>query len=496
MINHIQNISLEEAHNRLQQVQSSIEKIEKYVPQLGNQNEEALHGIDPLQASSKVKATLPIAKKKEDQKKDTERVPQMMAQRQFNYKNCNRISDQWAILIEELQNIQSYQIILSPLKENNNKQMVLDLEVAVETNRMDKSKLIVGNVLSWIVPGLVENYQSSKHNDYISIRLQMKTSEFQNDNNYKVSSSIENLECYFCGSNLLIKSIDRIIPLPSGHWEEITDYLLCYPGQPVVDFGKTSVPIRAAWEDVSVWVLHPEDIEAVSVLESVEPYGTFVSQDSQSSFSWLPAPVGNEDDQDIQTICCNYCCAPLGIATQQGYHVYKHRLSNDELSLSVSKFVAFQLKRYAESQAVYTFIVVPGHGLKSNEECLLLHILSWDTCRYDLTTGYRIPIVKLIYQRLSQLPLLHFDEAADLTSWTWGGLDLCCVPGVGASNNRSKAKSVTLTLDSSEWESLEAQLSASSRLFPKDIVDATVLVKLGRDVSVSEDVGLTTLDLH
>jgi len=512
MIDHVQKLSVEEAHIRLQQVQDSIEKFEKYIPTLDNRDDEPLHDVPPslAQVSSKGEETVSAPKKTKEKQEFTEKASQFFdspAQQQTRphlvqteieskkekqtISNIMTVDEQWAVSIEELANLKSYQIILSPLTILGDNPMLSNLEVSFETDNRE-TQLKVGNIFFWALPGLVENYRASKQTDYLSIRLQMDNSEFDNDINYKISGSLEKMECTFCSSNLLTKSINRVVPLPSGHWEEITDYLLCYPGQPIVDFGKTIVPTGAAWEDASVWVLHPEDIDTVAVLKSVDPYGTLVSPKTSSSFSWLPAH-SNAGDEEIATLCCNYCCAPLGIATQQGYHLYKHRLSNGCLSLSVARFVAHQLKRYAESQAIFTFVVIPSSDSKLNEGCLLLHILSWDNCRIGLTTGSRIPAVKLIYQQLSQLPAFHFDEVADLTSWTWGGLDLCCAPGAGT--NTSKAKSVTLSLDFKEWKELSDQLIESFQLFPKEIVDATVLVKLGKGVS-GDNIGLAMLDLH
>jgi HECT-like Ubiquitin-conjugating enzyme (E2)-binding/MYND finger len=42
---------------------------------------------------------------------------------------------------------------------------------------------------------------------------------------------INSLQCRFCGLSLLPQgSVDRVLPLPTGYWDEVADYLICYSG--------------------------------------------------------------------------------------------------------------------------------------------------------------------------------------------------------------------------------------------------------------------------
>jgi hypothetical protein len=45
------------------------------------------------------------------------------------------------------------------------------------------------------------------------------------------ADEVNRLQCRFCDQPLLAsKAIERVLPLPSGYWEEIADYLICYNG--------------------------------------------------------------------------------------------------------------------------------------------------------------------------------------------------------------------------------------------------------------------------
>jgi hypothetical protein len=203
--------------------------------------------------------------------------------------------------------------------------------------------------------------------------------------------------------------------------------------------------------------------------------------------------------------------------------LYKHRLllSQEQdtaptAAAAVPIFIANELKRYAESQAIFTFVVVAASSSSQHNKdkisCLLLHVMSWDSTMLAVMGGREEPsptanassqqkkkrVVKLIYEESSQLPAFHHEETAsdDITSWTWGGLDLCCDPGDASSTTTTKAKSVVLTLEEDEFAELVDSIRSSPYYFPQQVVDATIMVKLGiKEARSKAAVGMAALDL-
>ena len=234
------------------------------------------------------------------------------------------------------------------------------------------------------------------------------------------------------------------------------------------------------------------------------------------------------------TLCCSQCCTTLGFASLENVEacrLFKHRLSSmirDEKSQGMMKnalsqntcasFLAKDMIRYAESQAVFTFVITagrvdgsgPGEGLDKNDgnECLLLKILSWDTvvacssCPENdrrstpLTRG-----IKVIYEFVDNYEdkiggsSVKADSIDDIMSWTWGGVDLCCPPlatnktnhqGTGDEQTQAASPefglaSVQIFLTEEELLQVKKDLLASSTLFSETVSTSTLLLKLGAD---------------
>jgi len=173
--------------------------------------------------------------------------------------------------------------------------------------------------------------------------------------------------------NRIIRSVFH---LPSGHWDEITDYLTCYDGQPAIDFSLVSNVAQKgkAYEDEALLVLNKQDLSNVCVL-AVDGYGeqdgsgevgdgdgdgdsgdeqvnedgtnndnntnTTTSPDSNRWSDQLAAIDGGGKDVTFRgkrewrdavggaTICCNVCCSTLGYASftdPDTCRLLKHRL--------------------------------------------------------------------------------------------------------------------------------------------------------------------------
>lgn len=211
------------------------------------------------------------------------------------------------------------------------------------------------------------------------------------------------------------------------------------------------------------------------------------------------------------TLCCSQCCAVLGFASltsPETFRLLKHRLSvkNDmqwNRLHSCASFVAHEIARYAESKAIYTFVVsVRSEGMASSAKelptCILLKLLSWDT-RQAKSIDSRVveqtdildfkPVVRVIYEiandreAAASMP----DDTNDPMAWTWGGVDLCCLPdgtprfqkNVPESTQQPSAASVRLWLSQEEWDELHQSLLDSSKYFSKAVTEAMILIKLG-----------------
>lgn len=482
-------LPLEEAQRRFQQTQATIEELEKVVSadEMGESTpshenpREVVPPSEPLLPkplapellAPKPLASHPLAPKPLAPKR---LVPKPLAPHPPVPKppqRCTRMTlhPDWCGSVEEMPHLNSYQITLKPRSME-----FLDnvADVHFEQLSNDATKVTVGDIFSWKLAVPVQDYRVVRLSDTLSIRLQCQADAFL-DPIFSLASPtqvIEQVECKSCSTKLLSHPINRVVPLPSGYWEEITDYIICYPGDPAVNFGTTVVPKESAWEDASVWVLHPDSLgEAAATLQTVDPYGTRLT----TSESWQP------EGRQVESLCCSYCCAPLGVVTNQGFHLYKHRLGSG----SVPIFVANELKRYAESQAIFTFVVATS----SSPRCLLLHVVSWDS--HMIADGIRSRVVKVIYEEAPHLPKLEQQED-DLTSWTWGGLDLCCAPGASF---ETKQKFVILTLDNDEWNELCKCITSDDNkyCFSQEVVNATVLVKLGQ--ASTGKAGLVAMDL-
>eukprot|EP00985_Skeletonema_marinoi_P033100 scaffold40450_cov219-Skeletonema_marinoi.AAC.1 len=99
------------------------------------------------------------------------------------------------------------------------------------------------------------------------------------------STDINHLFCRNCQSPIIThnnnnSTIQSVLPLPSGYWDDIEDYLICYDGQANVDFNTSTMnAIRhVALEDDAVIVLHKDDVNeggggGVCTTRNVKGYG-------------------------------------------------------------------------------------------------------------------------------------------------------------------------------------------------------------------------------
>jgi hypothetical protein len=395
---------------------------------------------------------------------------------------------------------------------------------------------------------------------------------------------INHLSCRNCHSPIINKTnnnntknknnstIQSVLPLPSGYWDDIEDYLICYDGQANVNFNTSTMnAIRhVALEDDAVLVLHKEDIieggcgsgGVCTTRDNVKGYGEHsavllgrrrkdngasemiptASSSSSSSQLWQDksAMKGNKGN----TVTCSKCCSTLGFVSGHDLNtlrLYKHllhcgnppppsSLSSSSLKddtknvfskYTCASFLAREMVRYAENEAIYTFIVGVsdendwtrlGSSMKKSCECVLLHMLSWDSALVGVDGGKMSggdvirfeKVLKVIFDITTdrgQHSSGQEDDNDGTNKWTWGGIDLCCPPSMGDdnnededvsqtavamsqrqqtnNNNNNKATSVRIYLSTQEYSELKSRLTTGSEYFSEVVKDAIVMSKLG-----------------
>ncbi|KAL7535267.1 hypothetical protein ACHAXR_006382, partial [Thalassiosira sp. AJA248-18] len=328
--------------------------------------------------------------------------------------------------------------------------------------------------------------------------------------------------------------IQSVLPLPAGYWDDISDYLICYDGQATVDFtsSSTSAIPKIALEDDAILVLHKQDlaegggVRAVGVKGYGEHSSDHLNNGSRTGASQAWKDKSAVKGERAKTVTCANCFSTLGFVSDHDintYRLYKHLLdcgtpasggkaAVDEFSkkYSCGSFLAREMVRYAESEAVYTFIVGISDEndwtrVHNSGEYILLRILSWDTpmaavgglsnhSAKDDSVLHRADfqkVVKVIFEETT-------DKRSELTTvnddpleWTWRGTDFCCLPPVGSNSEslgfdevadaalQTKASSIRIFFSKQEWSELRDALICGSHYFSETVKDAVVMTKLG-----------------
>ncbi len=365
--------------------------------------------------------------------------------------------------------------------------------------------------------------------------------------------------------------IKSVLPLPSGYWDDISDYLMCYDGQASVDFTSSSTCAIAtmALEDDAILVLHRSDLDVmggVCVLDALGGgYGERITMGGYGKHDIAngsgSGDVGEGGGTSFRkwkdraaihgiksTATCASCYSTLGYVSgyeNDTFRLYKHLLDcgkelDDDGSLrnvcgddvlkgrggvfshyTCATFLARELVRYAESDAIYTFIVAISDvndwtrmGRNNPGEYILLRTLGWDTPMSTVTGCTRLDdpaegnisgdlinfqlnfrkVVKVIFEVVTNGNVLtssRIDNGDSLMEWTWGGIDFCCPPPrLTSSSNadslvddelakQKRASSVGIFLSEREWCELKHALYRSSDYFTQTVSDAIVTTKLG-----------------
>lgn len=478
----------------------------------------------------------------------------------------------WQCLVERLQHVSCYSITLTETRDMKREHTkIVKVEVDLHSVGESMTSVRVCDEASDILVSLslpdrifVGEQGSRPFVDQLdgSISLRLPYGDRKSDEKWAIlddgddlvlstthNSIVENLprlSCRSCAHNLLASDADvrEYFRLPIGCWDDVADYLTCYEGQPALDLGIKSMTIHrgTALDDESVLVLHKDDLGCNVCVLAISGYGDAENDRSEPS-SRLADPDVIKDGAGYRglrrwsdsvggaTICCSNCCAPIGFASLENpvaCRLFKHRLSTTEqrkrpqrperetvvtrdifAKNTCASFLAKDMVRYAESQAVYTFVVTDGRSRTGNEQaCLLLKLLSWDTLvatslgqedRSVVTSCFRKG-VKVIYKSVEDFSSAFGSGAGedDISSLTWGGIDLCCPPMPSRKASR-KAKvdkendensetevnyssaSVQIFLTSDEFAEVIKVIHQNASYFSKTVTQASLTMKLGKD---------------
>ena len=149
---------------------------------------------------------------------------------------------EWSYVVEEMPNISSYQCTLWPEK-GKRIPGPNDILLSTQQNRHGNTVVTLHSdemaIFSAQFPGRLEAPAESVsavqfQNDCLSLRLQARDA-FDDTfckNHTSFLAAIQSLCCRYCDQAILTEAegIEKVLQLPKGHWDEVTDYLICYNG--------------------------------------------------------------------------------------------------------------------------------------------------------------------------------------------------------------------------------------------------------------------------
>lgn len=424
--------------------------------------------------------------------------------------------------VEDMAHVSCYQVLIRP----NETDGAIEAEnLQVSFNALKESTIVkfwcTGCSLTLHLSGCLEDSPRVYAMDEgaVSVRLPYVPNTVAYDDEFSSPAmslpSDFSLGCRFCNQTLVRRdTINRILPLPSGRWDEMADYLTCYPGQAAIDFSaSTDGQTGLLLYDQTALVFHRSDLldESVDVL-AVPGYGEVDSSDDQ----------GVEDqrwDQDASaavrgdrpwrplvggaSLTCSCCCSVVGVVPvekPETVRLWKHRLQTTTIGepvpseiASCATFCVHEMIRYAETRAIFTFVI----DQVGSNICLYCRLVSWDTrtATIDETTTVERPMklyptAKVLYEEGT----IERHSKADFSKnpvWMWS-TDWCCPSDANASamsptSVHTKAKStagsaslVHIQVEQLEWKSIEQSFRESSCVYSPIVVQTTILAKTGR----------------
>lgn len=169
-------------------------------------------------------------------------------------------NDYFSFVIEDMRHISKYQLTLTPSQSESSSTTSkrsdrrvhppsdIQVEILPSESHINSTIIRIFNcsnhtkIFELELPRKIVHSESKQQtvvqaDDTGNFQLQL---EYQGDPSYQFShfseqrldsSTINSIQCRFCHLPLLVNNpIERVLPLPAGHWEEIADYLICYSG--------------------------------------------------------------------------------------------------------------------------------------------------------------------------------------------------------------------------------------------------------------------------
>jgi len=458
------------------------------------------------------------------------------------------VKSSFLVFVEEYKNLECYNFTLIPKKEGSavHRQVLPRSSEEVEASiRRDEGtdrvriKLRSANtsgdehrmVLYLSLPRSIDlddiNISYAPEGDnFLSIKVMTEKESWISTDTLKVSDpyALNELACRKCGHFLLSddKSIQKVLPLPEGNWEEIAEYLMCYDESPLMY--AASPKSGCVLEDYSTFVIRRDDLcDRLSMKEvSIEDL-----KESSKDFNIVRGERPWRDLKGGHKIICTCCDSIIGTTLAYGkddnsVRLYKHCISfADENEYTSASWVASEMVRYAESQFTFTFAITVDGGPGDYGQVLLLRLISWDSMLDYLENSKKNSFVtlkkavKVIFEERYEWrtkkvnknqfnPFLKDTDSSSVdgdgddpaTLWNWGGVDLCCPLGgkSGIMNESSKSTaSVRLRLTNEQWENLKNKLEEGSKYFPKSTSEGTVQLKLGANTKSKAKLSFITL---
>lgn len=231
---------------------------------------------------------------------------------------------------------------------------------------------------------------------------------------------------------------------------------------------------------------HESDIRGNVFVAPMDAYGD--SENHQNERQWKDRVVGGV------TVCCSQCMSVLGLSTNpETFRLYKHRL--DDPFHSCAQYIAHEIKRYAESEAVYNYLLISNDVGASKS--ILLRLVSWAsgaTTSLSQTSEVR-RFVKVLYEdvpdgRSSQSTTTNpDDEGANVAPFAFLKDGSFCCPdhdtlplspdGIRPQMQPCVNAQLKMTIDPEEFDHVRSALDDARAFFPPSVHRATRAVKLG-----------------
>lgn len=243
-------MSPQEAHRNFQMAQDEIKRLQQEEKERRQQEEKKRQQPTKVPTTEKkVEDTVTAIK---DMKKQSIRTAFSLSRNDESDAECKTQATSscnhernWIYSVDEMPNISSYQVTLWPKTKTEILLSPRDLELSMKcssqgntvvTLRLQDALLFSAQFPGRLVssPELLAN-AVQRQRDCLTVRLQSRDT-FHDDvctsHNPTSLAAVHSICCRYCDHALLAttQQIEKVLPLPKGHWDEVTDYLICYNG--------------------------------------------------------------------------------------------------------------------------------------------------------------------------------------------------------------------------------------------------------------------------